>query len=171
MAHAFDIVDDRCSTGFDWEGEFGAKTIGEAFARVDGLALVRELRTPLYSVQLWRRLAGTEARPIPEVVSAPLDLPLPVMVEKTVIWDGAAITRKEARDSEQSSTVPILMYHSVAEEGPPELAPYRISPVLFEKHLQCLRRHGYHSISLEFVGVQHRVRNAGAGTAGDHNVR
>lgn len=146
--HGFDLVDDRNATGFEWDGEFGGKAVSEAIARADGVALVRELRTPLYAVQLWRRLAAGEAPPLAEIIDVPLALPLPARVAKDVIWGGAVATRRECREQERRAEIPILMYHSVAETGPPELTPYRISPALFEEHLRCLRRHGYHSISL-----------------------
>ena len=45
--------------------------------------------------------------------------------------------------------VPILMYHDVADEGPPETAPYRISSVAFRRQMLFLRDRGYQSISLE----------------------
>jgi peptidoglycan/xylan/chitin deacetylase (PgdA/CDA1 family) len=44
--------------------------------------------------------------------------------------------------------VPILMYHSVDDTGPPELARHRVSRSLFEDQLGYMRRHGYYSIGL-----------------------
>src|SRR5215204_2610305 len=44
--------------------------------------------------------------------------------------------------------VPILMYHSIADDGPPELAPYRVSPDAFRRQMLFLREHGYNSLSL-----------------------
>ena len=41
------------------------------------------------------------------------------------------------------------MYHRVAEDGPAELAPYRVAPALFERQLAYLRRHGYRTITVE----------------------
>src|ERR1700704_2459088 len=43
---------------------------------------------------------------------------------------------------------PILMYHSVADEGPPELSAFRVSCAAFRQQMRFLREHGYHSISL-----------------------
>lgn len=40
------------------------------------------------------------------------------------------------------------MYHSIANDGPPELAPYRVSPGAFRRQMLFLQEHGYHSISL-----------------------
>lgn len=45
--------------------------------------------------------------------------------------------------------IPILMYHRIADEGPSELAPYRVAPHRFEQQLACLRESGYRSITLE----------------------
>ena len=45
--------------------------------------------------------------------------------------------------------IPILAYHSIAEDGPPELRPWRITPNAFEEQLRFLRQHGYRSISLD----------------------
>lgn len=45
--------------------------------------------------------------------------------------------------------LPILAYHSIADEGPVELRPWRITPAAFEAQLRFLRQHGYRSISLE----------------------
>jgi peptidoglycan/xylan/chitin deacetylase (PgdA/CDA1 family) len=155
LAHGNVIADDRTRTGFDWGHPFGADTIGKVFAGLDQLALRRELRTPLYTAHLFRRISGTRRKAEPEIRQVPLppDLVLTPQVEKTILWDGAAITRAEAAASESATAVPILMYHSVAGDGPPELAPYRISPQAFREQMRYLRRHGYHSITIEDWGA------------------
>lgn len=151
LAHGNLISDDRTRTGFDWGHPFGAKTIGKVFGEIADLALLRELRTPLFTVQLFGRIAGRRRRNVaPELRELPLprDLVLTPEVESTVIWDGAVTTRTEAQESETASEVPILMYHSVADDGPQELAPYRVSIGRFREQLRYLRRHGYHSVTL-----------------------
>jgi len=40
------------------------------------------------------------------------------------------------------------MYHRVAEAGPRELAPYRVSPHEFERHLAYLQRNGFQGITI-----------------------
>jgi peptidoglycan/xylan/chitin deacetylase (PgdA/CDA1 family) len=50
---------------------------------------------------------------------------------------------------ETTAEVPILMYHSIDDSGPPELAPYRLSPAALQAQLRYLAEQGYHSISLE----------------------
>ena len=55
MTHSNVLIDDPKSTGFDWDHGFGAKYIGEAFASSPKVKFVKELRTPLYRIQLFQR--------------------------------------------------------------------------------------------------------------------
>lgn len=148
MAHANSIADQRDRTGLDFGAPFGAATIARVFAATAGLALVRELRTPLYRIQLYRRLPPDGARPDPPAIIEAEHGPLPVEVEQLAIWGGAICTRAEA-GSEIARGIPILMYHSIADDGPPELSPYRVAPAEFREQLRLLRRHGFHSITLD----------------------
>jgi peptidoglycan/xylan/chitin deacetylase (PgdA/CDA1 family) len=149
LAHGNLVSDDRARTGFDWGHPFGAKTIGEVFGAVEGLQLVRELRTPLFTVQLFCNLpAAAAGAPERAELPLPFDLELTPAMERTIIWDGAVTLRSEAARDELTAEVPILMYHSIADDGPPELAPYRVSPRAFREQLRYLRRHGFHSITL-----------------------
>jgi peptidoglycan/xylan/chitin deacetylase (PgdA/CDA1 family)/SAM-dependent methyltransferase len=146
--HAHAVVDDPSATGFEWQVGFGAKHIGEAFARVPGMELVRELRTPVYRVQLFRRSTGpTPRRQLPrELVERPTaDLG---GLTGLINWGGCAVTRTEAANAWMTRALPILLYHRIAEEGPAELAPYRVPPALFERQLAYLRRHGYRTITV-----------------------
>lgn len=45
--------------------------------------------------------------------------------------------------------IPILAYHSIADDGPPELQPWRITPSAFDEQLRFLKHHGFRSISLD----------------------
>jgi peptidoglycan/xylan/chitin deacetylase (PgdA/CDA1 family) len=45
--------------------------------------------------------------------------------------------------------IPILVYHSIADDGPRELAKFRTSTATFSKQMRLLREWGYRSISLE----------------------
>jgi peptidoglycan/xylan/chitin deacetylase (PgdA/CDA1 family)/SAM-dependent methyltransferase len=151
LAHGNLISDDPDTTGFDWGHPFGARTIGEVFGSLDGLALVSEARSPLFTIQLFRRVEARAGRPAaPSLVELPLpfDLELTPELEKTILWDGAVMTRDEALARETTARVPILMYHSIADEGPAELAPYRVTPAAFAEQLRFLRRHGFHSLGL-----------------------
>ena len=149
ITHADAAVDDPSSTGFDWQVGFAGKHIGEAFARVAGLELVRELRTPIYRVQLFRRTAAPKQR---RQVARELAQREPAdagSLSSTIHWGGCSVTRMEAANAWTTRGLPILMYHRIAEDGPAELAPYRVAPAQFERQLAYLRRHGYRTISLE----------------------
>jgi peptidoglycan/xylan/chitin deacetylase (PgdA/CDA1 family) len=54
----------------------------------------------------------------------------------------------KSEETSMNCRVPILLYHSVADEGPPELAPYRVSCTAFQQQMQFLRERGYYGISL-----------------------
>ena len=154
LAHGNLVCDDRNRTGFDWGHDFGAETIGRVFAATDGLSLVRQIRTPLFTVQLFQLSATSSASkkikpPLLEEQPIPAEIELPATLEKTIIWDGPVMTRAEAQATGLQSKIPILMYHSIADSGPAELAPYRISPAAFRNQLRYLRRHGFHSITLQ----------------------
>ena len=45
--------------------------------------------------------------------------------------------------------LPILLYHRIAVNGPPELDPYRVTPDQFASQIQYLEKQGYHSITLD----------------------
>jgi peptidoglycan/xylan/chitin deacetylase (PgdA/CDA1 family) len=61
---------------------------------------------------------------------------------------GSADGDMRAGPWEVSSDVPILMYHSIADDGPQELAPYRITPAAFREQLRYLRCNGFRSVGL-----------------------
>ena len=148
VAHANAVVDDSDATGFDWQVGFGTKHIGATLADVRGLELLRELRTPIYRVQLFRRRPEARGGPAParEVLERTAG-ELGGLVA-AINWGGCAVTRTEAANAWTTRAVPILMYHRIATEGPAALAPYRVSPARFERQLGYLRRHGYRTISL-----------------------
>src|SRR5262249_47247639 len=79
MAHANLVVDEPDRAGFDWDCPFGAKVIGETFANVPSLRLAKELRTPLYRIQLFQRhddQLGRRDSP-PEIIELEQSTPLP----------------------------------------------------------------------------------------------
>lgn len=152
MAHANCVNDDRTVTGFDFS-EIGAVFIGERFAAEPAFDFVKELRTPLYRVQLFMRRAtphGGEAdrlevRKVPrEVIERPATFSHPL-----IRWGGCAVTFAEAQFLYDTVDIPILMYHRIAIDGPPDLAPYRLSPEAFERQLAYLRRYGYSTIGVD----------------------
>lgn len=149
MTHANMVSDDKSRTGFDFN-EIGAQFIGEIFSSESELEFLRELRTPLYRVQLFRRsyLSTDHKKSVP-------NLPREV-VERDASFEhpslkigGCVVTAAEARHCWVTREVPILMYHRVAEDGPTQLSPYRVSPADFERQLAYLQRYGYHSIRLD----------------------
>ncbi|MFZ1431104.1 MAG: polysaccharide deacetylase family protein [Geminicoccaceae bacterium] len=151
LTHADVVGDDPTSSGFAWPVGFGGKHIGEAFARVPGLELVRELRTPIYRVQLFRRTTGPtprrqSAREL--VVTKTADLG---SLASSINWGGCVVTRYEAANAWMTRALPILMYHRIAaaDDGPAPLAPFRVTPAMFERQLAYLRRHGYRTITVE----------------------
>src|SRR3712207_3949879 len=69
-------------------------------------------------------------------------------VASALNWGGCAVTRTEAANAWVTRALPILMYHRIADDGPPALAPYRVAPSRFERQLAYLRRHGYRTITV-----------------------
>lgn len=151
MAHANLVVDDERTTGFDWMHGYGAMFIGETFAATPGLRMVRELRTPLYRILLFRREANLHSRssvPV-EVLSRETVSPSDPEAYGQICWGGCDVTPARACGTNVTRELPILMYHRIASHGPEGLAPYRVSPENFERQLAYLKRHGYASIGLE----------------------
>lgn len=151
LTHGNVIADDPTRTGFDWDQEYGALTIGQVFQGVDGLSLVKEVRTPLFTIQLFRRDSARKKAGAAQIVEEPLpfDLELSAELEGTIVWDGAVVTRAEACASERARQIPILMYHSVADSGPAELSPYRTGCQAFRDQMRYLKRNGYYTVSLD----------------------
>ena len=151
MTHANLVVDENGVTGFDWECSFGAKFIGETFSRIPDLELVRELRTPLYRVQLFRlRPPRGSSRPVVvrELVGREVVRPTDPTVYGRINWGGCVVTLARSYGTYVTRQLPVLMYHRIAAHGPEELAPYRVSPASFERQLAYLRAHGYISVGL-----------------------
>jgi peptidoglycan/xylan/chitin deacetylase (PgdA/CDA1 family)/SAM-dependent methyltransferase len=139
------VVDDPESTGFDWGHPFGGRVIGEALAAADGLQLVRELRTPLYRVQLFRRATGRQSVRPPRLQHL-LDLPdLPPRAARQVRWGGGQPSARSVVPDAVSPRLPSLLYHSVAPAGPTSLARYRVTPQSFGAQLAFLKDAGYTS--------------------------
>ena len=141
MAHGNVVRDDPDSTGFGWDHDFGAKGIGETFAQVPELTFLKELRTPLYRIQLFQKGGSKRGKNNSIVADKIIDIELPTeldeLVASQVLWHGC------------SEQLPVLMYHRVAPEGSEELADWRVSPENFEKQLSYLQKAGFHSVTLE----------------------
>ena len=152
-AHAHIVVDDPDRTGFDWGHQFGAKIIGETLESTRLLRLVKELRTPLYRIQLFQRVGRIRTifcRQSPEVTELkyqPASL-LPE-VAACVKWRSGGHPHNSTMPNVFTDRLPILMYHRVAPTGSASTARYRVTPETFGEQLHCLRNAGYYSINLD----------------------
>jgi glycosyltransferase involved in cell wall biosynthesis/peptidoglycan/xylan/chitin deacetylase (PgdA/CDA1 family) len=63
------------------------------------------------------------------------------------IW-ARSTTQAAARECR----VPILLYHSIADDGPAEFSPFRLSCAAFREQMRLLVDRGYYSVSLEAWG-------------------
>lgn len=140
-AHASLVVDEPDRPGFDWDFPFGARVIGEALVEAGGLRLVRELRTPLYRVQLFQKGGPAGAPRIEEADHGPL----PPQIAQRVLWNGGSPRRSESPPDLRTWKLPILLYHRIAPEGATAKARYRVTPEAFEEQLRFLRDSGYHT--------------------------
>jgi peptidoglycan/xylan/chitin deacetylase (PgdA/CDA1 family)/protein-L-isoaspartate O-methyltransferase len=144
-AHAYQLVDTPDRTAFDWDDNFGAQTIFEAFRDTAGLIHRRTIESECYRIDLFEK--GRDVA-VPQVEVRPLGAALTAEVESSLVWNGAVRTRADVAD-DRAFRVPVLMYHRIAADGPTALAPYRIDPVRFETQLRYLRRRGFHSVTLD----------------------
>lgn len=143
-AHARLVADEPDGPGFDWDFPFGSKTIGEALAGA-GLRLVRELRTPLYRIQLFRRetgLSGLLHRWAPPRAEEADPGMLPPEISQRVLWKGGRPRRPGPPPDVRTWRLPILLYHRIAPEGAAATARYRVTPDAFAEQLRYLRDSG-----------------------------
>jgi peptidoglycan/xylan/chitin deacetylase (PgdA/CDA1 family) len=157
MAHAFEIGDDPSRTGFDWDQPFGAAVISRVFGATPGLQLEHSLETELYRIDRLRRVSDGTPAPEPVVEKVPLASPLVPAVARHVKWGGVEMRRQDALLTQTTTSVPVLMYHRVAEDGPASLARFRVAGAMFEEQMKLLRRRGYHPISSQ--ELQWFIRN------------
>lgn len=156
-AHANAVSDDPTLTGFDF-ASFGAKFIGETFAREPYFEFSCELRTPLYRVQRFKKSQTKVRRAWGDRCTAALE----VIEEKTTFdhpalkIGGCAIIDSEARHCYRTRNIPILMYHRIAADGPLDLAPYRVTPEMFARQMQFLHRHGYQTVSIDEASASYQ---------------
>jgi len=169
MAHGNAVIDDPDDSGFEWGLPFGSKVIGEVFAATEPLRLAHEIRTPLYRVQAFERptalasLAVRGSRLLPRRISEALGATSPTLeqvphaahlppdVAAHARWpgDSAHHERFTVSTSVTTESLPILMYHRVADSGPPALDRYRITPAALEEQLRYLRDAGYVGVTLQ----------------------
>src|SRR5215469_4341782 len=160
-AHSRVLIDDPQHTGFAWEQACGVETVASTIAAQPGIALLRELRTPLYRILLYQRLARGQKQAQPEIEESDrMGKMTPAAYELARFPDDPSgrISRQVSPTSKPrlngsgprlTDEVPILMYHRVAIDGPLALAPYRVAPDLFAAQMDALYRAGYHTIHLQ----------------------
>jgi peptidoglycan/xylan/chitin deacetylase (PgdA/CDA1 family)/SAM-dependent methyltransferase len=145
-AHSRVLVDDPEGIGFAWNQACGVETVANTIAAQPGVALRRELRTPLYRILLYQRLAPEQAPMPPELVeSNRMGQMTPAAYELARWPDRPPISRAP----KPACSVPILMYHRIGTDGPLALARYRLAPDLFTAQIATLYRAGYRTIRLE----------------------
>lgn len=151
-AHAHLVADEPHRAGFDWDLPFGAKRIGETLGRDPRLKLVRELRTPLYRIQVFQRQLRVRkwlSRRRPSRILLPQPTELPPHAAAHAQWRGGVPQRFQPPETARTSRLPILMYHRVAPVGPGSMARYRVTPDSFLAQLQWLASQNYRCVSLD----------------------
>ena len=153
LAHANLKVDDPDAPGFGWALPHGARRIGDALASEPALLFTKELRTPLYRIQLFnRRRARDRVRPgsrgsRPRTVEeVRYDEPISEVME-TFNWEPASVAAVDA--AAETWHLPILMYHRVAAAGPDATARWRVAPDDFERQVAYLANAGFRTVGLE----------------------
>lgn len=144
MAHAFDASLRDGKPGFGWRMDIDAGTISDLMAKIPGMALAERLDSDIYRIERYRRTAAPIDPSLRYVATDRAGLE--PKIGRMVLWDGYSTTPQEA-EAETSEQIPVLMYHSIADSGPEELAPYRVSVADFEAQCEFLRLHGYRGIS------------------------
>ncbi len=144
-AHAHIREDEPARTGFDWGNPFGVGTIKQVLAAQADLALEETIETELYAIHRFRK--GPVADPVMRIEGH--GTPLDADVAKHIIWGPAGVNREVAWTTEVTTSVPILMYHRIADEGPAALRRFRTPPEIFRKQMQFLRRQGYYTVTAQ----------------------
>jgi peptidoglycan/xylan/chitin deacetylase (PgdA/CDA1 family)/SAM-dependent methyltransferase len=159
-AHSRVLIDDPEHAGFAWEQACGVETIANTIGAQPGIALLRELRTALYRVLLYQRVApGQKLAPAEIEESDGMGKMTPAAYEFARFPDDAAerISRQVSPTATprlstatpiRTGELPILMYHRIAIDGPTALARYRMAPDLFAAQMDALYRAGYRTVHL-----------------------
>jgi glycosyltransferase involved in cell wall biosynthesis/SAM-dependent methyltransferase len=165
--HALAIVDEPARTGFDWGCAFGGEHIAHAIARTPGAGHVRGIRTPLYRVDLFRKLLPGEepSDGFGEVRELALESTLSPALALQVAWGPEARDPSGAWRHPLTSEVPVLAYHRIAEDSEPALAEWCVRPEQLEAQLGYLEEAGYKAITpaeLRLALESHRPLPAGS---------
>jgi peptidoglycan/xylan/chitin deacetylase (PgdA/CDA1 family) len=146
LAHAHVLADEPDRTGFAWALPYGAKVIGDTFAAVPTLRLEREIRTPLYRIQMFANSNDDAVKTQITHVATTGKLTAEVAAH---VCEGGGAPPVPPVSEVVTDHLPILAYHRIAASGSDALAPYRITPEAFEEQLRYLKDAGYRSIGLE----------------------
>lgn len=149
LAHANAQVDDPDLPGFDWAVPYGARVIGERLAKMPQLHWLREIRTEAYRIQLFQRResASPDGPSVPAVIEvAPYQQPAAHVAAH--FRTGGRRNTSTAQSPGGWTTLPILMYHSIATEGSARTARYRVAPEQFEAQLRYLRGAGFSAVTI-----------------------
>lgn len=159
MAHANLIADEPDEPGFDWpHHSYGARMISDVFSAVPGLQLDREIRTPLYRVQAFRKTASRSTQPM-EAETIVLDeqpTPVPESVAATVRWQGGYRAKSFSERSGWAKSIPILAYHRIAPPEPGLAGRYNVDPDAFARQMAYLDDAGFHAIGWESLAIHLR---------------
>ncbi|WP_040593138.1 trifunctional glycosyltransferase/class I SAM-dependent methyltransferase/polysaccharide deacetylase [Mesorhizobium metallidurans] len=147
-AHAFVLRDNVERTGFDWN-TFGAQAISETLAATEGLVLEQSIQTELYRIDRFRRFSPDDVAAEPMIDHVPIRAPVGIGVARNIVWGGARALRRDVARSERRQRIPVLMYHSVADEGPAALTRFRLTPAAFASQMAWLRANGFHAVRSE----------------------
>ncbi|WP_184400689.1 glycosyltransferase [Rhizobium sp. BK650] len=153
-AHAHIRRDEPDRTGFDWNNPFGVGTIKTVLSNLPDLVLEETIETELYAVH---RFAKRKVA-IPTVRIEAHGVPLDADVARHIIWGPAGIDRGAAWTNEVTTSIPVLMYHRIADDGPDALRRFRVAPEIFRKQMQFLRRQGYYTLTAQNLAAMLRVR-------------
>jgi peptidoglycan/xylan/chitin deacetylase (PgdA/CDA1 family)/2-polyprenyl-3-methyl-5-hydroxy-6-metoxy-1,4-benzoquinol methylase len=145
-AHSRVLIDDPEGIGFDWKQACGVETVSKTISSQPGIALRRELRTPLYRVLLYQRIMPGQPSGPPEIVESNR--------MGQMIPAAYGLARRPGRPTvgiavKPACSVPILMYHRIATDGPLALARFRIAPDLFTAQMAALHQAGYRAVGFQ----------------------
>lgn len=151
-AHAFLIGERPDRTAFDWDGTAGGDKIFEIFNAAPGLRHVRAIITDLYRIDLFEKaeepVAGAIA-PAAVIETMPLGCELTDPVAGDVVWDGAILSRSDAKLL-RTTHIPVLLFHGLNAGGLTAADEvFRLSAEVFDAHLRLLRRHGFRSLGMD----------------------
>ncbi|HKB97886.1 MAG TPA: trifunctional glycosyltransferase/class I SAM-dependent methyltransferase/polysaccharide deacetylase [Terriglobales bacterium] len=145
-AHSRVLIDDPEGIGFAWNQACGIETVAKTITAQPGIALHRELRTPLYRILLYQRLVPGQPPGSPESVESDRMGQMIPAARDFARWPGRSPARVAP---ERTGSVPILMYHRIAADGPAALARFRVTPDLFAAQIATLHRAGYRTIGFQ----------------------